>query len=124
MTQTELDDIDTVILADHFQALDKVKGPKVGDWVEYPNGTQRRISYVWYDGSIQTSDGGSWYLGKGYVSFSGGLYPSTPRSIIQPTIRTLPGRVWFFHHNHRRAHNAVGATIPFPIWVCDVEPTR
>ena len=75
------DDIDAKILSRNMASLDKNQGPRCGDYVVFADGVTRRVSHIWdFQGGspvmLQTSDGGSWCLGDGYVSFSGTLYRS------------------------------------------------
>jgi hypothetical protein len=63
-----------------------------------PGGELERFSHDWGDG-LQTSPGGSWYMGEGYVSFSGGLNPTIPIERIERTEETRDGCFWLFHHN-------------------------
>src|SRR5262245_11223582 len=90
----EMDDRDRAILAERVEALNAIDGPRVGDFVKFPGDITRRISYIWGDESeldwyrIQTSNGGSWYLGKGYVSFSGSLYVGVPGTSFYATDET------------------------------------
>jgi hypothetical protein len=79
-----LDDRDKAILAARVAAFDPTEGPRVGDYVCFADGVTRRISYVWPD-DIQTSDDGSFYLGKGYMSFSGVLYTHMPTETLTLT---------------------------------------
>ena len=116
-----LDQQDLDILAARLVALDKVLGPRVGDYVEFEPGVVRRISYLWPD-SVQTSDGGSYYLGDGYVSMSGSLHPGVPRENLVRTKRTRPGNVWFFHHNFPQADGGVQTSIPFRVYVYSTNP--
>lgn len=118
-----LDERDQAMLDERQAAyLDRI-GPQVGHWVSFADGTLRRISYVW-DWSdptelhVQTSDGGSFYLGHGYMSFSGGLYPSVPARTLRVTCLLKPGPAWFFHHDYAQAHNGVYVEVPCPVWDC------
>ena len=81
--------------------------PRVGDYVIMPDGSYERFSYRWDEG-LQTSRGGSFYLGTGYSSFSGGLNPSIPNEKIQRIPEIRVGVFWFFHHDYATAHNSVG----------------
>ena len=76
-----LDLHDSEILNARVTRLLYVESPKQGDFVRFADVVLRRISHVWLDengspDSIQTSDGGSFYLGDGYLSFSGSLFTS------------------------------------------------
>lgn len=63
-TYDPTDERDAAMLAERIVALDKIPGFRVGDYVEFANGVTRRISHIWDDGP-QTSDSGSYFLGKG-----------------------------------------------------------
>jgi len=114
------DSRDQDILDERQAAYLKGDGPMVGHWVRFADGVMRRISYIWPDEppSIQTSDGGNWYLGKGYMSFSGGLYRSVPSTTFRRTDEIKYGRAWFFHHDYPRAFGGVDVTVPCPVWEC------
>ena len=121
----EFDDQDAELVAQYEASLNKVEGPRVGDWIRFSDGVTHRVSHVWIgDGienpGVQTSAGGSFHLGDGYVSFSGGLDPSTPLAVLTLTEETKPGNVWIFHHNWWKAHNAVHTDIPFRVYEADV----
>lgn len=130
-TPPELDARDAGILAERVAALDALPAdaPRVGDWVRFQDGTMRRVSHIWRneDGSaesLQTSAGGSYYLGTGYVSMSGSLYTGVPAETLTRTPETREGAVWFFHHDQHRAHNGIDALIPFRVFDCTEQPTR
>lgn len=116
----ELDDRDRALVAERAAAYDRINGPRVGDFVEFADGVIRRVSHVW-DNGVQTSDGGSFYLGDGYISFSGGLYPQIPFSSLSETGEKRNASVWIFHHDWAKAHNGVGAEIPFRVFKADRE---
>lgn len=117
----DLDDTDSDILDRRQAGLDRRFTPGVGDVVYYPDGSRRRIAYIWFDEHYQPTDGryaGSFYLGEdGYVSFSGGLDPGIPIDKLDGinTGHEL-ARCWFFRHDHRRAHNAVDVKASFRVW--------
>lgn len=128
-TLTPLDDRDQAILAERTAALDAVEEPRVGDFVVFADGVTRRISYHWHDGAgwdggYQSSDGGSYYLGTGYVSMSGGLYTTVPKETLTLTDEKRDGSVWFFHHDHHTAHNGVDVMIPFRVYACSLPAPR
>lgn len=101
-----------------FMAAD---GPVVGDYVLFPEGSRKnddyerdveRFSHDWGD-VIQTSPGGSFHIGDGYVSFSGGLNPGQPKErfvLVEDEWRE--GGFWFFDGNYARAYAAVNVLIP------------
>lgn len=118
-----LDERDQAILDARVSALNAIPGPRVGDFVRFADGTIRRISHIWDDGP-QTSDGGSYYLGNGYVSMSGGLFPHVPNSSITPTEEKREGSAWFFHHDYATAHNGVGVLVAFRVFDCSLPAPR
>lgn len=99
----------------------------VGDFVTFSDGTTRRVSYIWvWDDkpqSIQTSHSGSFYLGDGYVSFSGALFNGVPFESLTDTGDMHDGRVWFFHHDFAERDNGVECTAKFRVWRCSAEAT-
>jgi hypothetical protein len=115
---TDLDERDAAIYSERFHALQDVHGPRVGDFVRFADGRMERISHDW-DGDVQTSEGGSFYLGKGYVSFSGGLNPSIPTSELVYKAEHKRGSCWFFHHDHYCADNGVAVDMDFRVYEVD-----
>ena len=118
------DERDEQQVADIMRELDKIDRPRVGDYVRFSCGTLRRISYHWtdgaaWDGGYQTSDGGSWHLGRYGASFSGGLYPCVPADSLALTGETMAGSCWIFHHNTPRAHNGVDFEPDWRVYSCD-----
>lgn len=86
--------------------------PRVGDFVILTDGTLERFSHDWGD-SLQTSPGGSWYMGNnGYIEFSGGLNPSIPKNQLTRLSNFKDGRFWFFQHDFARANNGVDFLVP------------
>lgn len=122
------DERDRAIVASRTALLDEVPGPREGDYVRFADGTERRVSHVWPadwgSNTIQTSDGGSWYLGNGYCSFSGSLYTGVPPESLTLTDETRAGSVWIFHHDYACAGNGVPVSIPFRVYQCSHEATR
>lgn len=117
------DDQDRGIVMVRFAKLLRDGTPQVGDWIDYPNDVRRRISHIWpasegYPMQFQTSDGGSWYMGDGYVSFSGSLFVSMPGSTLTASDEWRDGHVWIFHHDHHQADNSKTTQIPFRVWRC------
>lgn len=110
----EFDTKDAEILAQYQASWNDREGPRVGDFVRMVDGELRRFTHEWNDG-IQTTwkgQSGSFYLGNGYASYSGGLESAIARSKLRDTGETREGAFWFFHHNHARAHNGVYFKIP------------
>lgn len=129
-----IDDRDRQILAERGAAL--MKNPiNVGDFVTFADGVTRRVSYIWRDehdqhlpNGVQTSAGGSYYLGGdaewAYVSMSGSLYSGVPFESLTDTGDTFDGDVWIFHHDYRTAHNGVHGTVKFRVWRCSLPAER
>jgi len=92
-----------------------VSGQRVGDFAILRDGRTMRFSHHWGD-SIQVSEGGSFYFGGEYMSFSGGLEPAIPVEQFQDTGETRKGSAWFFHHNQARAHNGVDVQVPCRVY--------
>lgn len=124
-----LDERDTAILAERCVAYDQIPGPRNGDYVIFADDVTRRISYIWRDEngtvlSIQTSDGGSYYLGNGYVSMSGSLYSGVKPETLTPTEETRDGSIWFFHHDWHTAGNGIDTVIWFRVFRCSEPAPR
>ena len=127
VTLPELDDRDGAILDKRAAWLLEREGPAVGDFVDFP-GEVRRISHVWDFGggdpvTVQTStlggiSSGRYYLGDGYLSFSGGLRPAIAADLLTDADKLRAGSVWFFHHGYAAAHNGVDTAASFRVWSC------
>jgi hypothetical protein len=125
----EFDERDAAILAERRAAYDGIAGPRVGDFEVFADEVARRISYIWReeDGTVdsaQTSDGGTYHLGKGYVSMSGSLYSGVKPETLTLTDEQRNGAVWFFHHDCWGAGNGVDTTMPFRVFRCSEPATR
>jgi hypothetical protein len=129
MLQTVPDSRDEAILDRRISLLNQNDQPRVGDFVRFADGTLRRISFItpldWMPecDSVQTSDGGSWYLGNGYASFSGGLYGGVKRETLTLTDERKLGSCWIFHHDYAQAGNGVDVKILWRVYDCTEEPT-
>lgn len=118
----ELDELNHAIRSRRLAAWDERPGPRVGDYVRFVDGVLRRFSHDWDDHGLQTSDAhdGRFYLGEGYMSFSGSLYPAVPLESLHDTGELRDGACWFFHHDLRRAHNGVETDVPCRVFACDL----
>jgi hypothetical protein len=127
-----LDERDGATVAERMARLDERSGPRVGDFLRFANGVERRISHYWgaepdvpgWRAGVQTSDGGSWHLGEGGCSFSGGLYPLVALDTLTDTGETRNGSAWIFHHGHRCAGGGVDFLAPFRVFTCSEEAPR
>lgn len=109
------DEQDSDLLTERVCKWDKRSGPRVGDYIVFADGITHRFSHdhgkEW---GIQTSPiGGSFYMTpSGHSSYSGGLQPAIKHDELENTGKRRLGAVWFFHHEHATASNAVMAKIP------------
>ena len=95
-----------------IKVWNSIPGPRVGDYVIYPDGHYERISYDW-DDHVQTSPGGSFNLSKGgSTSFSGGLNPGVRVDDLVQTNMMWRGRFWMFHWGFPAAAHSIGVFIP------------
>jgi hypothetical protein len=108
-------DRNETILNERMELLDKRKGIRVGDFLKLSTGKYLRFSHDWGD-DIQTSKGGSFYLGRGYCEFSGGLYGAIDKIDLKEIPETRNGQVWFFRNNQARAHNGIYFDAPFRVF--------
>lgn len=98
-------------------SYNKIKGVRVGDYVIGKNGKITRITYIWrWDGEPQQwqagGNGGSYYLGNGYVSYSGSLSHGFDEGTkFKNTGRKKIGNVWIWDKGFAGA----GRGIDFPM---------
>lgn len=115
-----LDEIDTQLFKDRAEKFLQFTTPQVGDFVIFPENIVRRISHDWSD-SVQTSDGGRFYLkSNGCMDFSGSLYRSISKDALTLTDEKNQGSCWFFSHNQWKAHNGVDVKIACRVWQSSV----
>jgi hypothetical protein len=110
----QFDEKDSAILAKREALFNAHPGPRVGDYVQFPDHHVERFSHDWGD-SIQTTDGlygQSFYLDRtGYADFSGGLNPAIAKAELVDLLAPMRGSFWFFHHDQARASNGVEFSI-------------
>jgi hypothetical protein len=113
------DDFDEAILLERVAARAKITGPRVGDFCRLENGDLRRFTHHHGD-RLQTTvagESGSFYFqSNGLLDYSGSLAKAIPLGALTLEDGLLEGRVWWFSHNIRRAHNGVAALIPCRIY--------
>lgn len=124
-----VDERNAQLVAERMEELESQGGPQVGEYVRFLDGTLRRISYHWkdgegWDGGVQTSDGGSFHLGRHGVSFSGSLYSAIPTEALRETDETLPASVWVFHHDFAGAGRGVDTSVEMRVWDYPYPPNR
>lgn len=110
-------DKDKAILSHRIALYDQQQGPRVGDFVKV-NGTYQRFTHKW-DESIQAGASEcnvGFYLGDGYISYSGGLNSGAMLNDLKQTDEVKTGAVWFFHENNWVAHNGVEMEMPFRVF--------
>jgi hypothetical protein len=110
---------DAETFAKRLATLDAEPGMRCGDFLKLKDGTLRRIAYHWGNGvqpSSGTGDNGSFYLGNGYCSYSGGLDPSIPVEKFKVTSEVILGRVWIFHEDSAGAGRGIYARLPFRVY--------
>ena len=114
------DEKDAELLAARIVDRDKIDGPRIGDFVQFADGTLHRFSHDWGE-DIQHSEHGSFYFGReGWVDFSGSLFQAILKSKLRP-IGDRPGRFWFFHHDLTGAHRGVDCEAPCRVYAYDGE---
>lgn len=105
------------------KSFDARPGPRVGDFIRLPDlhanlGKFTRMTYDWGDGHIQTggSAGGSYYLGSGYLSYSGALDHGVRVDDLVDTGETKSGSVWLFRDGIAAAHCGVHFDLPMRVF--------
>lgn len=111
------------ILTARVKKLNERQGPRIGDFVIFPDGSELRFTYDWSDvgGGIQTTSptlkDASFYLSQsGLCDYSGALDSPLPVSTLEEANETRLGLVWFFSNDSPRAHNGVTAKVPFRVY--------
>jgi len=114
--------IDAELARQRLNALNKRNGPRVGDFVWFPDENMpRRFTYNWGDGSIQTttkqSTDSSFHITRGgYCDFSGSLDSAIWLNQCHDTGKKRLGWVWFFSRNLSGAYRDVNVALPFRLY--------
>ena len=107
------------IRAERIAVYDKIDGPRVGDYMEFPGGKTFRIAHDWGD-QVQpascSGDSGSFYFSVGSMSYSGGLTPPIRTSRLEATGRYRSGCIWFFSENITGAGRGVHFRAQFRVF--------
>lgn len=109
---------DFEIIKEYLLAYDQKSGPRVGDFLSIGNGEYARLTNH-CGNAIQTgSPVDSYYLGRGTISYSGGLDPAIPIDFFQSHSHetTKEGRVWIFSDSWAGAHRGVYLTVPLRVY--------
>ena len=114
-------DKNDMILHSRLTQYDKIPGPRVGDWIREHNGRMTRITHDWtgYKDNPSMQSGGEhgrFYLGAGYISYSGGLDAGTKKGDLIRTNEIKPGAVWFFKDDYHTAHNGIDYMVDFRVY--------
>ena len=110
------------MLENRSSQREEAEKPLVGDFVIFTNLSTpehehaERISHDWDEYGVQTSPGGSFYLGDGFASFSGTLNPTIPTGELEPTGETRQGSFWFFSGDYHAAGNSVHIEAPCRVY--------
>lgn len=112
------------ILTARIKKLNERQGrPRVGDFVIYPDNSERRFTYDWSDvgGGLQTTcptikDASFYFTRSGHCDFSGALDDPLPLNELEETDEQRLGTVWFFSNDHAKASNGVRAKVPFRVY--------
>lgn len=121
MGQFVFDERDKTIRDDRVAKFVARTGPRVGDWVIMPDGTEQRFTHAWPDG-LQTTCAprfglGSFYFDRqGFMDYSGALDPVVKFDKIRDTGKIKDGAVWFFHHDQSGAGRGVNAWVPCRVY--------
>lgn len=102
------------IVEERMAEYNKIEGPRVGDYLRIGE-KYYRFSHDWTD-RLQYSEGGSFYLGDGYISFSGGLEPPLPKLDLKNTGELRLGVIWVFKNNEWAAGNGVNFERKFRVF--------
>lgn len=109
------EDINNILEAE--KNFNKRTGPRIGDYINLPDGQQTTITHIWEDGQIQTGNRGSCHLTKsGYISRSGSLDTGLKAEDIQPTTETKKGLIWSWHQNLSGGGRGVYFNITFKVY--------
>lgn len=96
-------------------ALDRIAGPKVGDYLRTRDGKLLRFT-IDHGDRLQAYWGGSFYLGPNGCDFSGACGDSYPTYRMILTGQRKQGSVWFFDGDHWRAGGGHDTKATFNVW--------
>jgi len=96
----------------------KIKGVRVGDYVKEKNGNYTRVTYIWPDGQVQTGGHkyGQFFLGKGYISYSGSLDHGYNIKDLKLTKEKRSGMVWIWREGMPGANRGVEYMMKFRVF--------
>lgn len=100
-------------------------GIREGDYIKEKNGNFTRVTHIWRDEKrrpfqIQTggSKFGQYYLGDGYVEYSGSLDHGyeVPKTKLKNMGYEKLGNVWFFRNNYATAGGGIDYMMKFRVF--------
>ncbi len=111
------------ILAERMNKYNDIPGCRVGDWIREHNGHMTRATYDWNNLEETTdimqhggSEYGQYYLGNGYLSYSGSLDTGIKKNQLKQTDEVKFGKVWFFIDDYHTANNSIEYMVPFRVF--------
>ena len=111
------------IFKENLDVYNKKKGVRVGDYITDDKGNYTRVTYIWRNEKdvplrIQTGgNSGSYYLGKGYISYSGSLDSGyEPQEISKLPVGKKKGDFWTFKNNLSGADRGISASSDFRVF--------
>lgn len=110
---------DDTRLNNRMNKYNQITGPRVGDWIREPSGRMTRATHDWGNDSIMQHGGGEFgqfYLGDGYISYSGGLETGIKKASLKLTDEVKPGKVWFFKNNWPKVDNGIDYMVDFRVY--------
>lgn len=106
------------ILDERLEHYNQIEGVRVGDWIREKDGTMTRATHIWDDGQVQNGGNkySSYYLGDGYLEYSGSLDHGYYKNQLEPTDEMEDGSIWFFKNDFATAHNGIDYIVPFRVF--------
>ena len=106
------------LISEYMDSFNLRVGSRVGDFIKIDQSTYTRITHHWGEALQTGSTVDSYHLGRGCVSYSGGLDPSVPTSFFEthPKETTKQGRIWIFSNGWSGGDRGVFLTVPFRVF--------
>ena len=108
------------IIATRLAAFNLHHGPRVGDFLALAGHARcpsyTRFTHDWGDWLQTGGLNGSYYLGSGYLSYSGSLDRGISKADCLPTDEVKPGSLWIFDQDIHQAHNGVNCEAPMRVF--------
>ena len=114
------------VLAKWVARFNEIDGPRVGDFVQMPDGDFRRFCHDWGK-EIQITPSehcGSFNIDGGHCDYSGSLEPSIEKRFLRFSHSFKLGRVWFFKDAIPAGHSGIDAEIPCRVFYYEPEETK